>query len=1292
MRHPGHPCYAVLWIWCALICTCPAQPTNAPANNLPLLTTARQVRELSSKEANRSYPVRIHGVITCSEANWDLWFIQDEAGDSVYAYNPQAGTPLKLGQTVEMEGQTREGNFANIIVNSTLKSSEKRLKPRPSHPDFKRLSSGMEDGSYIQIQGRVRSVVPTEKGTYMTLWMDSNIVSCVLMNPPSTNLDYLIDSQAQITGVCAVHGSNRKMSGFRIFVSEPNQIVVEKAASSNPWDTPLTHLAALERLNKSEMARRVRVMGRIIGKQRTVSLTIQDSTGTAVLNCQQTMDVKNGDMVEAIGFPKQSHDEVEVEDTEFRLSKSTNDPLSKSIGLVFSPNPPLLTQIDQIRRLLPEDYNRSYPVQIEGVVTVCDTSWKLLFINDDSGGLFVDGNTPGVTLQSGQKVRVKGFTAAGNFSPIISDPKFEVLGPADLPAAQTITYAQAITGQEDAQWTRIIGVVHQVRYETGHVEITLAARGELFKAYIEMPNPIDLPTNMVNARVAITGACATRFNVNRQLVGVLFYLPDIRHIRILDAGPQNPYADPVVSINRLMRFNPDNKPEQRIRIQGVVTLRMNQNSIHIQDNAGGIQVTTTDQSDIQVGDQVDVVGFVSLGQYQPRMDEALLRKIGPGKIPKAPELDFEQVTKGEWGGWRITLKGHLLLTQAGGTLLSINNNGHLFEVRLPGSGNGKLERELLVGSYLQVTGVCKILADAFRESTGFTVLVNTPEDIVLLKRPPWWTTRHTLQMAGILLTAILASAGWVQLLRRRVARQTGIIRLQYEEAAVLERRFRAFVETANDAIIMTDAKTGLILDINRKAEALLGLPAIQLVGKPYSLCHPPEQKAHYDKFLEQLKTSGSLVTPAELFSSKNEQNIPVEVSATTFEYRGQTVIQGIYRDTSDRMRLEEQLRQSQKMQSIGQLAAGIAHDFNNMLTVIQGHVSLLLAQPSLDANAVESTNEIKNATQRAADLTRQLLAFSRKQMLQPQPVNLNNSIHNMVKMLRRMLGEHIHLQSKCSPELRHVFADPGMMEQIIMNLAVNSRDAMPKGGELVLSTAMVSIHADQCKSRAEARAGDFVQLTVSDTGCGMDAATQSRIFEPFYTTKEVGKGTGLGLATVHGIIKQHNGWIEVESEPGKGSAFKIFLPSMEKEEIADVPAPDSKIKGCTETILIVENEMPARLLARTILRRQGYKIIEAASAAEAMRIWPQHRDFVSLVLTEIVMPDGMLGTELARRFCEEKSELQIIYTSFAGIEAADAGLKLHDGCNFIKKPFTPSNLSRTVRNCLDQKQIAKALP
>jgi len=391
-------------------------------------------------------------------------------------------------------------------------------------------------------------------------------------------------------------------------------------------------------------------------------------------------------------------------------------------------------------------------------------------------------------------------------------------------------------------------------------------------------------------------------------------------------------------------------------------------------------------------------------------------------------------------------------------------------------------------------------------------------------------------------------------------------------------------------------------------------------------------------------------------------------------------------DITDRLNLEAQFLQSQKMESIGQLAAGVAHDFNNMLTVIQGHSGMLLARTNLPSELQDSAQAIYSAAERAAGLTRQLLMFSRKNLMQPKPLDLRAVVGNLSKMLKRVLGEIITLEFYPPPSLPLVQADTGMIEQVIMNLAVNARDAMPNGGTLTISTDPFEVSDAYAQTHPEARAGAFVRLRVSDTGCGMDPSTRARIFEPFFTTKEIGKGTGLGLATVYGIVKQHEGWIEVSSEVGKGSVFSVLLPAGGASVTAAPPestlAP--KVRGGSETILVVEDEPVLRDMAQVILQDYGYRVLGADSGPEALRVWEGNGDAIDLVLTDMVMPGGVSGRDLAVRLLAKRPQLKVIFTSGYNLEETNTSFFLRRADVFLRKPYTRVDLAKAVRECLDK--------
>ncbi len=424
----------------------------------------------------------------------------------------------------------------------------------------------------------------------------------------------------------------------------------------------------------------------------------------------------------------------------------------------------------------------------------------------------------------------------------------------------------------------------------------------------------------------------------------------------------------------------------------------------------------------------------------------------------------------------------------------------------------------------------------------------------------------------------------------------------------------------------------------------------------------------------------------EVFWRKDGSSFPVEYVSTPI-LEEDTVVGAVltFNDITGRKHLEAQLRQAQKMEAVGQLAGGVAHDFNNILAATMLNLNMLQQAPSIDDEVRKSLRELETDIQRAANLTRQLLLFSRRSVMQVQPIDVNSVVENLLKMLRRLIGEQITLEWLGKQSLPPVSGDAGMLEQVVMNLVVNSRDAMPAGGRITIATELVEITPEQARSNNEARPGRFVRLTVGDTGCGMDEKVLRRLFEPFFTTKEAGKGTGLGLATVYGITKQHRGWVGVDSQPGRGSTFSVFVPALAGESGgpgSEASAPPAR--GGREVILLVEDEAGLRKSVGSILRMYGYRVFEAADGREAIRVWTTHWREIDLLLTDMVMPHGINGLQLADELRSERPELKVLISSGYSADLVHQNDLEGKDMAFIAKPCTARELAAAIRRCIER--------
>ncbi|HUF75334.1 MAG TPA: ATP-binding protein [Longimicrobiales bacterium] len=501
------------------------------------------------------------------------------------------------------------------------------------------------------------------------------------------------------------------------------------------------------------------------------------------------------------------------------------------------------------------------------------------------------------------------------------------------------------------------------------------------------------------------------------------------------------------------------------------------------------------------------------------------------------------------------------------------------------------------------------------------------------------------------------------------------------------------LDSAADGICGVDS-TGVITFMNPSGARTLGWTRGELVGRSFEtmLQSPDGSVSRFEgSAVHGACTDGQARDlKGQAFRRKDGSWVPVDYVVTPFRQRDQITGAVItFQDISDRLQadeahsqLEAQLLQSQKMEAVGRLAGGVAHDFNNLLTVISGRAHMVLKNLGGEHPRFNDVELIQKSATRAAALTRQLLAFSRKQVLQPKVLSLNDIVEDIETIIRRLIREDVELATALAPDLGQVMVDPHQMEQVLMNLVVNGVDAMPTGGRLIIETGNVELSAAYAARHVGFQAGSFVMLAVSDNGQGMDADTRTRIFEPFFTTKETGKGTGLGLATVHGVVNQSGGHILVYSEPGHGTTFKIYLPRVDAPKPARRAVALADVRRGAETLLLVEDEEDVRELARDVLLESGYTVLEAATSEEAVRICEEHEAPISLLLSDVVMPK-VSGPQLAKRLLELRPELEVLYMSGYTDEAIVHHGVLEPGTAFIEKPFTPEGLSGKVRDMLD---------
>jgi PAS domain S-box-containing protein len=739
-----------------------------------------------------------------------------------------------------------------------------------------------------------------------------------------------------------------------------------------------------------------------------------------------------------------------------------------------------------------------------------------------------------------------------------------------------------------------------------------------------------------------------------------------------------------------------------VLIDGPIPVGTDSSLADLEDSTGGVTLYgltgTLLAGGIHRGDEVRVSGTIQQYEGQTEILARRIDRLRSGMLPLPRDVLAANLLGIHYLGQLVRVAGELHLTKnaRGQREIILSDRSGQIPIYLGGQflQDEQFARRLLEGGRASVVGILTYSQPGRGAVThsGYRLIPRDPADFAFRPVFPYRLMAAALGVLALLLGGIYF------MLRQRSAEQRAnemavlAQNLNESEKALRqsEERYRLLFER-NLAGLYRSTLDGHILDCNPSFARIFGYASpeevLDLQGRVQDFYSTPSER---EGFLSELQEKKVLSNVEIRLRRKDGSPVWVLKNASLLEGEGEsaTFIEGMLVDITMRKNLEEQFRQSQKMEAIGQLAGGVGHDFNNLLTVIKGNSELLLGRLDPAQPLYQNADQIRRAADQAAVLIRQLLAFSRMQVLEPKVLDLNNVVAETGKMLPRLLRADVEVELLPAPSLGQVKADQNQIEQVILNLAVNARDAMPQGGKLTIETANVDLDEDYCRLHPGVKAGKYVMLAVTDTGTGMDAETQAHIFEPFFTTKEPGKGTGLGLSTVYGIVKQSGGWIWVYSEVGLGTTFKIYLPKVEEVVSPDRSSgPRSMLPRGTQTILLVEDQEGIRDLARPFLENIGYKILEASNGEMAIQIARQFKGKIDLLLTDLVMPK-MGGRELAQRLVALRPDVRVLYMSgYAEYAPAYAGT-LEDDAFRLQKPFSMDALAHKVREVLHAKHRA----
>lgn len=1117
--------------------------------------SVRELKALSARLDQSPSPAHISATVTYWDTDWRLAFVQDATGGLKLPTSAFADRPPRHGERVEIDAITGAGGEWPVLVKPSIRLTDQTSELRPPTIRLSDLTDQRYECELVRVEGILQSTDVGRAGRYrLKLATPDGELSGWIADDLGRDLHAFLDANVAITGVISKSSEGRaEARAARLWIQSTDDIQLLTPAPS-PDSIPVSPVSELLAARAPLPPHRIHLRGAFNFDQARGGWFLSDATGQIKVNLAGGgSSVTTGER-DLFGVLDREGSSIVVTAAESRKAHAT------AAGDVLRP----LRNARQVHELTPEEAADGHPVHIRGVVTFYDRISNLLFVQDETGGIYLPPQKLAYTqFRVGDLLDVEGVSGPGEYAPVVLSPRVKVLGRAPLPKPADVPAEALFTGSQDCNWVRLEAVVSAIRYYDGRPFLNIVYGQH--SALVLMPSGIVVPANVVDSTVRIEGVCGAQFNQRRQFVGVNLYSPRSQDLKLLKPAPRNLPVTPIVEASQYSQYS-HGAAWSRARVEGIVTRTHPSGPTFIQDASGGILLQNHPGIVLQPGDRVHAFGMVLHGEFGPFLRDVDIVRLGSGPKLHPTPVAADEILEGAHNAELVQVEGTLTDKMAGihGLAMVVQSRGVLFTAEM--EGESQLQN-LDVGSVLRLTGVCNLAEDPAGRSVSdqFELLLQGPDSVEVLRPAPWWSPRRTLALSGSLAVLILLSALWVFMLRRRVALQTLLIRSKLEREA----------------------------------------------------------------------------------------------------------------------QLEAQLAQASKLESIGRLAGGIAHDFNNLLTVINGYSDLLLVQTGAGMESFKARlQQIRRAGGRAAELTHQLLVFSRKQVIQPQAIDLNALLTENREMIQRLLGEDVTLTTRLEPALGPITADPGQMHQVLMNLAANARDAMPNGGELLLETANIDLDEAFVETHPEVVPGPFVMFTATDTGVGMDENTRRHLFEPFFTTKETDRGTGLGLATVYGIVSQSHGCIEVYSAPQEGSVFRIYLPrspaSVAVKEPRNVESRSLKGSG---TILVAEDQEGVRNMVVETLHSYGYRLLEAHDGQSALELGEGPEVDLDMLLTDVTMP-GMNGRELAERLQALHPRIKVLYMSGHSHDILTREGVLDPGIEFLQKPFAPRALVAKVRELL----------
>jgi PAS domain S-box-containing protein len=892
-------------LWLAAACGALGQPSATGE-----IVTLSQLKNLTPQEAAAGPPVRVRGVVVCHDAGWHQLYVHDERETLYFNADDFAAQPKK-GDLVEITGKARG---TNVLENPKLAILGQTALPAARPLELSGLWA--EHGEWVEVRGRVLSA-ESSRGRLALLLNDKgqNCLVYLLGGAATNDFKQWLNCRVRVRGINASRMAGGRLESGLLFAPGPDEIQIVGPAGAKPSQIPVVSIGSL--LNRelgSWTNQWVHINGLIVSYRPGQSITVKDPTGVIRARVIQLTEIRGDERVDVWGFLEAGPGETLLNNSYFEVAR----PPPQDLGAAAPPAPlsrvarlpSVLTQVSDILQLRPEEASQQLAVRLRGVITYADPAWRNGFLQDRGEAIYVDLDPARKNIQSGQWVELTGQTSPGGFAPEVLGSRIEVLGVTNLPTPARVDLEDLANGRFDSHWVEMEGLVRRVDELSGHAILSLMTPKGRFTVIIPGFENKPLPTNLIDSLVSARGACTSELNVRRQLSGITLHVPGLEQVKIIEPAPADPFAIGTTRIDAVATFDPNRFAGRRVKIQGVVTLRMSGQGFIVQDSSGGLRVLTRQTNELQLGDLVEVIGFPAIGDFSPYLEEAAFRILGTGPMPAPKTVKAEQILlHGTNDAQIVTLEAQLLqnVPRSANPQMVLQDGPIIFTAQLEPQARRREIPDLESGCRLRLTGVCSIQGGEGHEPQAFRVLLRDARDVQFLESPPYWTARRSFMLAGGMMLAVSAALGWVALLRRQVQNQTKLIRQKLEDEAALEERYRELFENATDMLYTHDL-AGRLTSINQTGERLLQKPRGQLLGRNILDLLAEEQRASAGQWLERLLKGAAMPNVEWDIVAASGERVKLEISARLIVRDGHELeVEGIARDITERKRLEREI-------------------------------------------------------------------------------------------------------------------------------------------------------------------------------------------------------------------------------------------------------------------------------------------------------------------------------------------------------------------------------------------------